>query len=135
MISVLQDTLSGLEEAVAAVTELKMFNLASFEDHPAYRTLTKAQTRIKACHKSFGVRTPVATSKIGRFLIAGQLGDWSQWELFILDAIRKDKERMGRVNKLLETVGRFAALLHQRDSQWQSSDLPLQVKRVLNKSS
>ena len=65
MISVLNDTLSGLEEAVAAVTELKMFNLASFEDHSAYRTLAKAQTRIKACHKSFGVRVPVPTSKIG----------------------------------------------------------------------
>ncbi|KAF8265882.1 hypothetical protein EI94DRAFT_1734447 [Lactarius quietus] len=81
------DNLVTLEEceAVDAVTELKIFNLASFEDHNAYRTLAGAQTRIKACHKSFG------------------LGDWSQWELFIVDAIRKDKERMGRLNKLLET--------------------------------
>jgi hypothetical protein len=42
-------------------------------------------------------------------LIAGQLDDWSQWELFIVDAIRKDKERMGRLNKLLENVSGFAA--------------------------
>jgi hypothetical protein len=55
MISVLQDTLIGLQEAVAAVTELKIFNLISFEDHSAYKTLARAQTRIKACHKSFGV--------------------------------------------------------------------------------
>ncbi|KAH9035763.1 hypothetical protein EDB85DRAFT_2143515 [Lactarius pseudohatsudake] len=81
----LEVTLNGLQDAVAAVTELKMFNLASFEDHPAYRTLARAQTRIRACHKSFG------------------LGDWSQWELFIVDAIRKDKERMDRLNRLLET--------------------------------
>ncbi|KAH9018604.1 hypothetical protein EDB85DRAFT_2199075, partial [Lactarius pseudohatsudake] len=75
----LEVTLNGLQDAVAAVTELKMFNLASFEDHPAYRTLARAQTRIRACHKSFG------------------------WELFIVDAIRKDKERMDRLNRLLET--------------------------------
>ncbi|KAH9014239.1 hypothetical protein EDB84DRAFT_1568279 [Lactarius hengduanensis] len=81
----LEVTLNGLQDAVAAVTELKMFNLASFEDHPAYRTLARAQTRIRACHKSFG------------------LGDWSQWELFIVDAIKKDKERMDRLNRLLET--------------------------------
>jgi hypothetical protein len=56
MASVLQDTLTGLQEAVAAVTELKIFNLVSFEDHYAYKTLARAQTRIKACHKSFGVR-------------------------------------------------------------------------------
>ncbi|KAH9169941.1 hypothetical protein EDB89DRAFT_1364233 [Lactarius sanguifluus] len=82
---VLDVTLNGLQDAVAAVTELKMFNLASFEDHPAYRALARAQARIRACHKSFG------------------LGDWNQWELFIVDAIRKDKERMDRLNKLLET--------------------------------
>ncbi|KAH8990437.1 hypothetical protein EDB86DRAFT_2939418 [Lactarius hatsudake] len=64
---VLDVTLDGLQDAVAAVTELKMFNLA------------------KACHKSFG------------------LGDWNQWELFIVDAIRKDKDRMDRLNRLLET--------------------------------
>jgi len=81
----LRDTLDGLQEAVAAVTELKIFNLASFEDYPAYRALARAQTRIKACHKAFG------------------LADWSQWELFVVDAIRKDKERMARLNQLLET--------------------------------
>jgi len=78
-------TFDGLQEAVAAVTELKIFNLANFEDHPAYRTLARAQTRIRASHKSFG------------------LDDWSQWELFLADAIKKDKERMGRLNRLLET--------------------------------
>ncbi|KAH9056281.1 hypothetical protein EDB87DRAFT_1687610 [Lactarius vividus] len=82
---VLDVTLNGLQDAVAAVTELKMFNLASFEDHPAYRALARAQTPIRACHKSFG------------------LGDWNQWELFIVDAIRKDKERMDLLNKLFET--------------------------------
>jgi hypothetical protein len=62
MISALHDTLGGLQEAVAAVTELKTFNLASFEDYPAYGALASAQTRIKACHKSFGVRlTSVAS--------------------------------------------------------------------------
>ena len=58
-------TLDGLQEAVAAVTELKIFNLASFEDHPAYRTLAKAQTRIKACHKFFGVRLTSVASTLG----------------------------------------------------------------------
>jgi hypothetical protein len=64
MTSVLQDTLSGLQEAVAAVTELKIFNLVGFEDHPAYGTLARAQTRIKACHKSFGVRLTSVTSPL-----------------------------------------------------------------------
>ena len=62
MISALHDTLDGLQEAVAAVTELKTFNLASFEDYPAYIALARAQTRIKACHKSFGVRLTSVTN-------------------------------------------------------------------------
>ena len=66
--------------------------------------------------------------------VVGQLDDWSQWELFITDAIRKDKERMGRLNKLLETVSGLAAW-HKRVSRCQSSDLPSQVKKRPNKSS
>ncbi len=53
--SAMDATLNGLQEAVAAVTELKIFNMIDFEDHPAYRTLATAQARIKACHKTFGV--------------------------------------------------------------------------------
>ena len=64
MTSVLRDTLCGLQEAVMAVTELKIFNLVSFEDHPAYKSLARAQTRIKACHKSFGVRLTSVTSSL-----------------------------------------------------------------------
>ena len=66
IIRALNITLDGLQEAVAAVTELKIFNLANFEDHSAYRTLARAQARIKASHKSFGVRlTSAASSTLG----------------------------------------------------------------------
>ncbi len=55
MISALNATLNGLQEAVDAVTELKIVNITNLEDHPTYRT---ALARIKACHKAFGVRFP-----------------------------------------------------------------------------
>ena len=49
-------TLKALQEAIAAVTELKIFNLDNFEDHPAYKALVRAQRYIKTCHNTFGVR-------------------------------------------------------------------------------
>jgi len=76
-------TRDGLIEAVNAITELKIFNLDDFEDHPANQTLEKAHALIKKCHDRF------------------ELGDWSKWAQFIADAIRKDKERMSQLNKLL----------------------------------
>jgi len=79
-------TLNGLRKAVDAVTELRIFNLDNFEGHPAYQSLQDAHASIKKCHDK---------------LFAS--GDWSKWERFIADAIGKDKERMGRLNKLLET--------------------------------
>ena len=48
--------LKALQEAVAAVTELRIFDLDNFEDHPAYQALAKAQGYIKTCHNTFGVR-------------------------------------------------------------------------------
>ncbi|KAI9449356.1 hypothetical protein BJY52DRAFT_253062 [Lactarius psammicola] len=81
----LNATIKALEEASAAVKELKIFNLDNFEDHPAYKALTRAQTHIKTCYSTFG------------------LGDWSKKELLIGDAERKDKERMDWINRLLET--------------------------------
>jgi len=81
----LNATLKALQEAIAAVTELRIFDLDSFEDHPAYKALARAQRYIKACHNTFG------------------LGDWNQKELLIADAVRKDKERMERFNRLIET--------------------------------
>lgn len=79
-------TLNGLRKAVDAVTELRIFNLDNFEDHPAYESLQDAHASIRKCHDRF--REP---------------GGWSKWDLFIADAIRKDKERMGQLNKLIET--------------------------------
>ncbi|KAH8990442.1 hypothetical protein EDB86DRAFT_3080426 [Lactarius hatsudake] len=81
----LNATLKALQEAIAAVAELKTFNLDNFEDHPAYKALTRAQRSVKKCHNTFA------------------LGDWSQEELLIADAIRKDKERMDWLNRLLQT--------------------------------
>ncbi|KAH9017890.1 hypothetical protein EDB84DRAFT_1442629 [Lactarius hengduanensis] len=81
----LNATLKALQEAIAAVAELKTFNLDNFEDHPAYKALTRAQKYVRKCHNTFA------------------LGDWSQVELLIADAIRKDKERMDWLNRLLQT--------------------------------
>ncbi|KAH9035758.1 hypothetical protein EDB85DRAFT_1942921, partial [Lactarius pseudohatsudake] len=74
------DNLVVLEEALNAT--LKADN---FEDHPAYKALTGMQRYVRKCHNTFA------------------LGDWSQEELLIADAIRKDKERMDWLNRLLQT--------------------------------
>jgi hypothetical protein len=44
-----------LKEVVAAVTELKIFDMARFEDHAAHRALDEAKEQIKACFTTFGV--------------------------------------------------------------------------------
>ncbi|KAI9435104.1 hypothetical protein H4582DRAFT_2080025 [Lactarius indigo] len=81
----LNATHKGLQEAIVAVAGLKTFNLDNFEEHPAYKALKSAQKYIKACHNTFA------------------LGNWSREELNIDDAVRKDKERMDWLNKLLQT--------------------------------
>lgn len=58
-------TLKALQEAVAAVTELRIFNLDNFEDHPAYKALARAQRYIKSCHNTFGVCLNSAASTLG----------------------------------------------------------------------
>jgi len=94
----LNATLQGVKEAVDAVTELKIFDLNNFEGHPAYQTLEESHEHIKKCYDSFF-----------------DLGDWSEWELLIADAIKKDKERMGRLNKLLDT--RHSLTVQERAEQ------------------
>jgi hypothetical protein len=81
----LNATLKGLEEAVATATELKIYNLDDLEYHPAYQTLEKARAPIKTCHDRLF-----------------ELPKWNQWEVFISDAIQKDKDRMSQLNKILE---------------------------------
>ena len=56
MVSACDETLTALKEAVAAVTELKIFDTVDFEGHPAYKALVVAQNHIKECFNAFGVR-------------------------------------------------------------------------------
>ena len=62
----LNATLKGVIEAVAAVTELKIFELNNFEGHPAYQALKESHEHIKKCHDSlFAVRLTSAASTPG----------------------------------------------------------------------
>ena len=66
----LNATLEGLEEAVATVTELKIFNLDDLEYHPAYQALEKAHAPIQMCHdRLFKVGLASAASSLGSLLI------------------------------------------------------------------
>ena len=51
----LNATLKGVNDAVDAVTELKIFDLNNFEGHPAYQTLDEAREHIKKCHDSLSI--------------------------------------------------------------------------------
>jgi hypothetical protein len=55
MVSACDETLKALNEAVDAVTELKIFETVDFVDHPASRALAVAQNHIKECFNTFGV--------------------------------------------------------------------------------
>ena len=62
----LNATLKGLKEAVATVTELKIFNLDDLEYHPAYQALEKAHAPIQMCHdRLFKVGLASAASSLG----------------------------------------------------------------------
>jgi hypothetical protein len=45
-----------LQAAAGAVTELKIFDMAKFEDHAARKVINKAKEQIKTCFDTFGVR-------------------------------------------------------------------------------
>ncbi|KAI0247273.1 hypothetical protein BJV78DRAFT_1285698 [Lactifluus subvellereus] len=92
------ETLKALKEAVAAVTELKIFDTVDLEDHPAYKALVVAQNHIKGCFNAFGLNS-----------------DWNEKEQLISDAVRKDKERMEVLNKALAT--RPPLTVHERPAQ------------------
>ncbi|KAH9007399.1 hypothetical protein EDB84DRAFT_1572927 [Lactarius hengduanensis] len=83
----LNATFKALQEAIAAVAELKTFNL---EIISKTTPLTKPVQGRRDTSES--VTIPLRC-----------LGDWSQEELLIADAIRKDKERMDWLNRLLQT--------------------------------
>jgi len=80
------ETLKALKQVVAAVTELKMFEMTNFEDHAAYMALVVAQNQIRACFNAFGLG-----------------GSWGEKEQIIIDAVRKDRDRMEELNKRLVT--------------------------------
>jgi len=80
------ETLKALKVVVAAVAELKIFDTSNLEDNAAYKALLVAQDHIRGCFAAFGLE-----------------GIWSEKERLIADAVRKDKERMDELNKLLET--------------------------------
>lgn len=50
------EALKALQAAVGAVTELKIFDLAKFEDHAARKAINKAKEKIKTSYDTFGVR-------------------------------------------------------------------------------
>jgi hypothetical protein len=56
VISACDEALKALQAAAGAVTELKMFDMAKFEDHAARKVINKAKERIKTCFDTFGVR-------------------------------------------------------------------------------
>jgi len=80
------ETLKALKEVVAAVTELKIFDTINFEDHIAYKALGVAEYHIKNCFAAFGLD-----------------GIWIEKEKLIAQAVKKDKDRMDELNKLLAT--------------------------------
>ena len=47
-----------MKQVVAAVTEMKIFDMAKLEDHAAHKALNEAKEQIKACFTTFGVRRP-----------------------------------------------------------------------------
>lgn len=54
--SACDETFKALNNVIAAVTELKIFDTTDLEDHPAYQALVEAKDQIKACYTTFGVR-------------------------------------------------------------------------------
>ncbi|KAH9992152.1 hypothetical protein BJV77DRAFT_1003788 [Russula vinacea] len=78
------EALKALTQVVAAVTELKIFDLARLEEHPASKALRDVKEPIKTCFNSFG------------------LGDsWAEKEQLFSDAVAKDRKRMEDLNRLL----------------------------------
>jgi hypothetical protein len=45
------------KQAAGAVTELKIIDMAKFEDHAARKAINGAKEQIKTCFNTFGVRT------------------------------------------------------------------------------
>lgn len=45
-----------MQQVAEAVTELKIFDMAEFEDHPAHKALDEAKADINACFAAFHVR-------------------------------------------------------------------------------
>jgi hypothetical protein len=45
-----------LQAAAGAVTELKIIDMAKFEDHAARKAINEAKELIKTCFNTFGVR-------------------------------------------------------------------------------
>lgn len=56
LISACDEALKALQAAAGAVTELKEFDMAKFEDHAARKAINEAKKHIKACFDTFGVR-------------------------------------------------------------------------------
>jgi len=80
------EALKALKQVAAAVTELKLFDMAGLENHPAYKALHDAKEPIKTCFNSF------------------KLGDsWAEKEQLLSDAVIKDRKRMEDLNRLLTT--------------------------------
>lgn len=115
MVRACNSTLKALKEIVDTVTELNIFNTANLQEHRAVKALAIAQHYIKACFNTFGVSS-ISSARGTTFssLPAAQLDDWSGKEQLILDAVEKDKERIGEVNKALAAVSRAAAYLRSR---------------------
>lgn len=80
------EALKALQAAARAVTELKIFDMAKFEDHAARKAINEAKKQIKTCFDNFG------------------LGDsWSEQERLLSVAAEKDRKRMEDLNKVLTT--------------------------------
>jgi hypothetical protein len=56
LISTCYEVLPALQQVAEAVSELKIFDMAESEEHPAHKALDEAKEHINACFAAFHVR-------------------------------------------------------------------------------
>jgi len=80
------EALRALQAAAGAVTELKVIDMAKFEDHAARKAINGAKELIKTCFNTFGLADT-----------------WSEQERLLSVAAEKDRKRMEDLNRILTT--------------------------------
>ncbi|KAI0263560.1 hypothetical protein BC834DRAFT_971251 [Gloeopeniophorella convolvens] len=80
----IDETLLALKAAVQAVTELRNFDLTNFERNTTINGFQEAEKRIKESFESFGL-----------------LEKWNEKQGDLAGALKKDKDRMTELNKMI----------------------------------